>query len=272
VSESHWEESGGSYELSWGGRLWTLQFDKPEPGLRSGGGDWLASLLCLHGVAATGRFESQVFSPATLVNVERYRARIQAMFALERWGGLSVRAAWNPSCEGAGVDLEVQASASSVGLLHDVEVMVQSQWELAGERERSAALGRWIVPRDARSATLSYDGRESAARLRSLTTLPIREGSRARVFNPPGVAGAIYYVEMVPPNDAARQIHIEPCYPETSLRELLILQCGLFGHDFEKGVVFRARMRACWVKSDSYAPDAVSLYQKFVDEPPPLGP
>jgi hypothetical protein len=272
VFESRWEESGGSYILSWGGRPWTLKVDEPEPGLRSKVDSGLASVLCLHGLAAAGRLESQVFTPATLIHVERYRSRVQATFAPQGWDGLTVRSAWSPSCGGAGVDLEVQASATSVGLLRDVEVMVQSQWELAGGREPTAVMGRWVVPRDARSASLSYDGREAAADLRSLTTLPIREGSRTGIFRPPGVAEGAYYVEMVQPNDVARQIRMEPSQPELPLLEFLILRYGLFGHDFEKGVVFRARMRACWVTSDKHAPGVGSLYQQFVDEPPPLGP
>jgi len=133
-------------------------------------------------------------------------------------------------------------------------------------------MGLWVAPRDARSATLSYDGRETAANLHGLTTLPIRDGSKTHVFALPGVERGVYYVEMVQPNDAARQIQMEPSHPELPRLESLILRYGLFGHDFEKGVVFRARMRACWVTSEMHAPDAVSLLQEFVEEPPPLGP
>ena len=272
VSENSWEESGATYTLFWGGRPWTLRVDEPEPGLRSKVDVGFASVLSLHGLAATGRFETKIFTPATLVNVERYRSRVQAKFAPSGWGGLTVRAAWSPSCAGEGVDLEVQASATSVGQLRDVEVMVQSQWERAGRREPSTAMGRWITPRDARSAAFSYDGREAAADLRTLTTLPIREGSRTGIFTPPGVARGDYYVEMVQPNDMARQIRMEPSEPELSDLKSLILRYALFGHDFEKGVVFRARMRACWVTSDKYARGAQSLYQEFLNEPPPLGP
>ena len=82
------------------------------------------ALVFTPGLAAAGRFETDVFTPATLVSVERYRARVQAMFAPPGWGGLVVRAAWGPSCGGAGVDLEVQASATSVGLLSAVEVVI----------------------------------------------------------------------------------------------------------------------------------------------------
>ena len=272
VSENSWEESDGSYTQTWGGRSWTLKVDGPEPGLRSKVDVGFASVLCLHGIAAAGRFESQVFTPSTLIKVERYRSRLQATFAPSGWGGLTVRAAWRPSCGGAGIDLEVQASATSVGLLRDVEVIVQSQWERAGAREPSTVMSRWITPRDARTAVFSYDGREAAADLRRLTTLPIRDGSRTGIFTPPGVARGAYYVEMVQPNDMARQIRMEPSDPELSDLESLILRYGLFGHDFEKGVVFRARMRACWVTSDTYARGVQSLYQEFLNEPPPLGP
>ena len=272
MSESQWEGSGGSFTLSWGGRPWTLNVDEPEPGLRSKVDVGFASLLCLHGLAAAGRFETHVFTPATLVNVERYRSRVQATFAPAGWGGLIVRAAWSPSCGGAGVDLEVQASATSVGLLRHVEVMVQSHWLRAGASDPRAVLGRWVGPRDARSAALSYDGREAAADLHSLTTLPVSERPRIRAFTPPGVAAGIHYIEMVQPNDAARCIRMEPSEPELSLLATLVLRYGLFGHDFEKGVVFRARLRACWITADEYATEARSLYQKFVAEPPPLGP
>ena len=253
MSEIHWEESGGSYTLIWGGHVWTLEFDKREPGLRSKVDDADANLLCLHALAAARRCETQVFSPATLVNVERYRASVQATFAPKGWGGLTVRAAWSPSSGGGAVDLEVQASASSVGVLRDVEVFVQSLWGMNGGPDPSSPMARFVVPRDARCAALSYDGRETADRLRGLTTLPVGDGSPARAFTPPGVARGTYYVEMVQPNDAARQIRMEPSFPETSLLELEIVRYGLFGHDFEKGVVFRARMRAYLVTTGKYA-------------------
>ena len=88
-----------------------------------------------------GRLETQVFSPATLVNVERYRASVQATFAPKGWGGLTVRAAWSPSSGGGAIDLEVQASASSVGVLRDVEVIVQSLWGMSGGPDPSIANG-----------------------------------------------------------------------------------------------------------------------------------
>ena len=120
-------------------------------------------------------------------------------------------------------------------------------------------MGRFVVPRDARCAALSYDGRETADRLRSLTTLPdSRRIASIAHFTPPGVARARYYVEMVQPNDAARQIRMEPSYPESSLLE----------SDDPTVRTFRARLRErsclscadarCWVTTEKYAPDVRS--------------
>jgi hypothetical protein len=272
VSERHWQGSGGQYKLLWGGRPWTLDFDLAEPGLRCDMDHWCSSLLSLYGLAALGRFETEVFTPATLVNVERYRSRVQATFAAPGWGGLTVRAAWSPSCGGAGVDLEVQASASSVGQLYAVEMIVQSQWRRTDDFDPLEDMARSVQARDARSAALSYDGRESAASLRGLTTLRPLVAERPHVFVPPGGEGGFWYVEMVQPNDVSRQIRLEPRDPVLPLLERLAMQYALFGHDFEKGVVFRARLRACWFPALTCAPDAIALYQQFLNEPLPLGP
>ena len=135
-----------------------------------------------------------------------------------RLGRLDVRAAWSPSCDGAGVDLEVQASASSVGLLRDVEVMVQSQWwRPAGEPayRQMASLG------DAArrpSAALSYDGRETARDLTRLTTLRLAGRRRPdRLRRHRAARPASTYVEMVQPNDVARQIRLESAEPKSPL-------------------------------------------------------
>ncbi len=236
VSEIHWEESGGSYTLSWGGHVWTLEFDEREPGFAFQSG----RRRCQSPVACTvwlrlGRFETQVFSPATLVNVERYRASVQATFAPKGWGGLIVRAAWSPSCGGRSVDLEVQASASSVGVLRDVEVIVQSLWGMNGGPDPSTANGTVRSCHVMRVRRLfSYDGRETADRFaRPDDPSRWRRIASTGAFTPPGVARGTYYVEMVQPNDAARQIRMEPSLPETSLLE----------SDDRTVRAFRARLR-----------------------------
>jgi hypothetical protein len=272
VSESHWEVSGREYTLAWGGRVWTLSFLESDPGLRSRADGWSSSLLSLHGLAAIGRFESEVFTPATLVNVERYRSRVQATFGPPAWGGLTVRAAWSPSLDGTGVDLEVQASASSVGELRSVEVVVQSEWRRTDQTDLSDDMDGRVTARDPQAAALSYDGREAADNLRRLTMAELGDSLWPGVFIPPGGQASGYYVEMVQPNDAARQIRLEPSDPELPYLERLIHQYALFGHDMEKGVVFRARLRACWLGIHKHAPVAVGLYREFLNEPFPLGP
>jgi hypothetical protein len=272
VRDSHWEGSDGDYILSWGGRHWTLKFDESDPGLSCDVGDWSARLLSLQGLAAVGRFEDQVFTAATLVDVERYRSRVQATFSPRGWGDLTVRAAWSPSCCGAGVDLEVQASASSVGLLHDVEVMVQSQWLRRNSLKTSTDLGCVILPRDERAAGFSSDGREPPGDSGSLETLAVTNSPRPNFFSPSETDDGLWYVEMVQPNDVARQIQFEPAYPILPYLDSRVFRYGLFGHDFEKGVVFRARMRGYWACSKIDFDDARSLYEQFLNEPPPLGP
>jgi hypothetical protein len=272
VPESQWQGSGGDYSLSWGGRVWTLKVDEAQPGLGSELDCGSARLLSLHGLAAVGRFEDQVFTASTLLSVERYRARVQATYAPRFWGGVIVRAAWSPSCSGAGVDLEVQASASSVGVLRKVEVMVQSQWQRRNSLELSTALGRDVLPRDTRSGALSYDGRERADDLPRLVTLAVADSPKPNFFTPPGCKDGLTYIEMFQPNDVARQIRLEPSEPQLPLLDSLAFRYGIFGHDFEKGVVFRARMRGYWAVAETPAHRVSSLYRQFLNEPPPLGP
>ena len=78
MPESHWQESGGAYTLSWGSGSWVLEVDETGPGLRCEDERWRGTFLSLHGLAAPGRYEDTAFTAATLVGVERYRARIQA--------------------------------------------------------------------------------------------------------------------------------------------------------------------------------------------------
>jgi hypothetical protein len=77
---------------------------------------------------------------------------------------------------------------------------------------------------------------------------------------------------MVRPNDCARRIVGEtPAGGQTASGRISI-RYGLFGHDLEKGVVLRGRIRGIWVDSPSPEPEALRRYEMFVSEPPPLGP
>jgi hypothetical protein len=256
-----WNGSGPEFDLEWGGRIWTLRVDDQRPGLRIRGEEGVGPLLGLDGVAAVGRWAPNALSGANLVGFERRFARVEATYAPLGWGALTVRVAWSPTGED-GVDLEVQVSALAVDPLKAVEVQVLSTLpEAAGARKK-----RWVEPRDARSAGLSYDGREPD--LQGLTTLPLPGETMLvpRVLPAPWPGGGSY-VEMAHPQDAARRI------TESSKFSSLghTTRYGLFGYDLEKGVVLRARLRGLWVHSDAPEREALARFQHFLQEPLPLG-
>ena len=47
---------------------------------------------------------------------------------------------------------------------------------------------------------------------------------------------------------------------------------ALFGLAIEKGVILRARLRGCWIRSRNPEAEAQALYREFLDQPLPLGP
>ncbi len=112
-----WDATNGHFALEWDGRPWVLELDHGLPGLHLEIESWSFRLLCLNGLASVGRCEHGIFGPGALVDVERRRSSVLATFRPPGWHDLTVRAAWSPACEGIGVDLEVQATAFSVGWL-----------------------------------------------------------------------------------------------------------------------------------------------------------
>jgi hypothetical protein len=273
VSDFHWKGNGPEFTSSGGGRQWTLKLDEAAPGLAGTDGRTLAKLLALHEVSAVGRCEEGAFNGSTLTGFARHRGRIEATFAPPGWGGLSVRAVWGPSSAGDGVDLEVQVSATSVGVLKRLEVGVLSQWGVEF-REPPLVLASQVEARDVRSAAASYDGRESASTLQRLTTLPVPaspQGVMPRILVLPESPEDACYIEMVQPNDCARRIIREPAAEPSVPGMILSTRYGLFGHDLEKGVVLRARLRGLWIRSKTPEVDARARYEQFVREPPPLG-
>jgi hypothetical protein len=231
--------------------------------------------LALHDLSAVGRLRESVFGGATLVKYARHRGRVEVTFAPPAWGGLTVRGSWGPTPAGNGVDLEVQISATTIGELNRIEVGVLTLWDgHDGEPPQNPA--GWVEPRDIPSAASSYDGRESLPTLQSLTTLAVPASSphtlMPRIFALPGAVDDLFYVEMVQPNDCARRIlsgpHGEPSAEPSSLST----RYGLFGHDLEKGVVLRARLRGLWIRSKAPEVDARSHLAEFLSKPLPLGP
>jgi hypothetical protein len=252
-----WDGSGSVATIDWGDRRWTLDLETPCPGLVH---DGVGPLLALDGLAAPGRREPSAFSGASLRKVERRLGRMEATYVPQGWADLRLRASWGLHGSDA-IDLEIQLSAQSVDALRRIEVMVASLWPIDEQDPRI----RWVEARDARAASLSYDGREP--NLDGLTTLPPDSTSlrKARVLVSASLGG---YIEMIHPDDVTRRIS-----EGGSTRDLShSTRYGLFGYDLEKGVVLRGRLRAAWVPGQVVQPESIRRMAEFLDEPPPLGP
>ena len=273
MSRNEWQGSGAEYRICWAGPEWILTLDGERPGLRRPG--LPGSVLCLEGVAASGRSEPDALSGKTVSGVELFRSRVEATYSPRDWGGLGVRAAWSPSEDGNGIDLEVQVSATSVDELRSVEVFVASRFLDAGETA-SVPVSSWVHPRDARSAALSYDGREAPEELARLTTLPVPSADQP-AFPPVSLASpwsdlhGQSVVEMIHPQDVSRRILLCKVGLEPTPGPAIGVRHALFGHDLEKGVVVRARMRAIWVRGTEDARLSATAFRRFLDMPPPLG-
>jgi hypothetical protein len=244
VPEISWTGSGPQFGLNWGGLSWALDVSASPPGLVRDNDHLSFKLLSLDGLARAGRLEVDALSGRTLVGFERYRDSVRAYFAPPDWGGLAIRVMWTPLPLGDALDLEVQASAASVGELAGVEVLVLSSYDF---KDTSPLV--WSSPLI-----------ESAVPFLS-----------PRVWSLPGIQAPVAYVEMAHPRDVARRTtqyatregSPPPCAQTT--------RYALFGHDLEKGVVLRGRLRGCWSRSQTPERDALSLYEDFLRAPLPLG-
>ncbi len=247
-----WEGSGTSYRIEWGGAPWQLLLDAPQPGLIGPG---LGPVLALEGLARPGRWDRQALSGSSLIQSHVHYNGVEAIYRPDGWGETTVTATWRPRDE-EGMDLQVEIQARSVGELQAVEV------KLLSALEPLPPLGshRSVEPRDAASAALSYDGREDD--LARLVTGPPGE-PRGPWFVPrKGIPGRTY-VEIAHPEDASRRIS-EGRLPFGACR------VALFGHDLERGVALRGRVRAFWCPDASAFEDAERHLHEFLAEPPPL--
>jgi hypothetical protein len=272
VSDFEPGDIGPEWLLGRESRRWRLELDEINPGLSRPEDPAHAKVLAMHSIATVGRCDDRAFHGASLVGIARHRGRVEVTFVPPGWDGLQIRAAWSPAPVGDGVDLEVQIHAATARVIERVEVGIRSEWG-NGVAEPRASL---VEPRDVDSAALSYDGRESPDTLQGLTTLPVPPSSphalAPRFFAPPGSDRDTYYVEMIQPNDCARRIRHEPAEARPGPATALATWYGLFGHDLEKGVVLRARLRGLWIRSRSPDRDARACYEAFLSEPPALGP
>ncbi len=275
MTDREWQGDGPNFLIEAAGRRWSLDLRQPQPGLRWSDGHDSARLLALHHIAAPGRRDERAFEGSSLVSLEHHRGRVQATFVPRAWHGLTVRATWEPTPHEDGFDLEVQASVTSPGVLRRVEVVIASSWSGA-TGDRPPAVAYRVEPRDVHAAALSYDGREPPGVLHSLTTLPIPsdfpDTPSPHIHREPRPPRNRWYIEMVQPNDCARRIVGEGSAGADTVAGGLSIRHGLFGHDLEKGVVLRGRIRGIWIDSPSPEPEARRRLEAFVSEPPPLGP
>jgi hypothetical protein len=276
VAEFEWQGDGPVFTTEAEGRSWRLDLDSADPCLAWSDERSMARLLGLDHVAVIGRRDESVFDRASLASFECHRGRIQAIFAPRRWRGLKVRAAWGPTPDRDGFDLEVQVWSTSTGVFRHLEVAVASSWSDAVGR--AAPLGLYSVEaRDVHAAALTYDGREPADVLRSLVTGPVAtspEELEAVWYPTPGPSpqGERCYLEMVRPNDCARRIIGHFAAREDPRRDRRSTRYGLFGHDLEKGVVLRARVRGIWLPCRCDEREKHRRHAAFLGEPPALGP
>ena len=247
MSDPVWTGSGPRFTLIWNGQPWALAVDKPGPGLCLQATDNPLKLLALDRLSAVGRFDSEAFQSATLVEYETYRNSVRATFAPPSWAGLRIRASWSVSPRQT-VDLEVQATATSVGELDGLEVDILSRFRQTGEQAVGLPIS-YVDARDVAAALSSYDGREPEPMLRQLAI-----GSRNRPLRPSLIQGPageddLFYVEMVHPDDLARRVSSEAILDDVSLTSARTIRYALFGLALEKGVVLRGRLRGCWIRS-----------------------
>ncbi len=241
-----WVSDASGYGRVWGGRPWTLRLDARRPGLTAENGQ-LGPILALDGISARGRGEPTALGSASLVGHEARFGRVESSYAPDGWGSLRVRAGWASRGDDV-VDLEVQVQAFTVGDLEAVEVHVASRLGAAGVEELR-------VP--------------DAAALERLREAGIPLPMRSDASFPPLLAkvdqvggDSTYYLELIHPDDGTHR---------TLDRARGEIRYSLFGHDLERGVVVRGRLRGIWFARRPDEAEVGRRLEEFLREPPPLG-
>jgi hypothetical protein len=271
VQELSWRGSGPVFSLFWGGRDWTLNVSALGPGLCRPAGADSSKLLAIDRLERAGRPACcDAFSGATLVDYDRYRSKVRATYAPPSWGGLIVRASWSVIPEADAVDLEVQLTASSVGELDGVLAGVVSRHAPLAVHE--AAMETAYI--EAREASVPARGemRGLAAAAWAITSFSASRPLRPCLYRAPDGTRECCYVEMVHPDDLAWRATAQPAAEAAATVPGQHVRYGLFGLSIEKGVILRARLRGCWIRSANPEETARGLYEEFLAQPPPLGP
>jgi len=179
---------------------------------------------------------------------------VEATYRPAGWCETTVRAAWSPA-EDQAFDLEIEVSTRSVGELRAFEVIAMS--DLSDPAPPKAA--STVHPRDARSAGLTYDGRQPD--LSALVTEP--PGSFAEVapqMRPLSFCAGWRFAAFAHPDDVSRRITDD----RGAIRD------ALFGYDLERGVVLRGRLRAVWLTGANVDDALDEQWRRFLARPLPL--
>lgn len=250
-----WDQAGPGFEVEWGGRVWALRTAGPIPGLRVCGGS-IGPLLGLDGLAAGGRTDRDALSAGWQARRTDAGNRVEAVHTPPGWSGLTVTVAWVISGEDS-IDVEVEAKTTEDGFTGFEVQLASILPEPPGARKK-----RWVEPRDATSAGLSYDGREPD--VGDLTTLPPAAGNLAPRVLPSPWEDGLSYVEMVLPEGVARRV--------TEAGKISSLghttRYGLFGRDLAPGSVVRTRLRGLWLLSSAPQSEALDRAGAFREEGP----
>ena len=236
-----------------------LDMTRSQPGLIDEAGA-VGSVLSLENVLARGRSDIHAFSAESLVSCELRADRVVATYHPIGWSELEVRATWSALSE-FGMGLELQVTTRSVGALQGIEIGVGLDLNPAFGKDPKIT----VIPRDAQSAQMTYDGREGNLN-RVIThevkpaTVPVRWSIDKNCS-----INKTHYVSMCFCEDVSRSMYSSSKHGSTLRSD----RC--FGHDLERGVVLRARLRGLWLPDEGIETRAEAEALAFANEPLPLG-
>jgi hypothetical protein len=220
--------------------------DAARPGLVVVGHP-IGPVLALDGITAPGRCDPDALGGTSLAGHEVMFDRVEAVYTPADWDSLRVRATWAPRGDDL-IDLEIQVQAFTVGDLESIEIHVTS-------RPGTSAL----------EELADLDPSEVARLRDARSTLPLPgEGSVPTVLVDLGepADGPRYYLEMIHPDDGLRR-EVDPGSGT--------VRYALFGHDLERGVIVRGRLRGIWYAARPDHAEVERRREEFLREPLPLG-
>jgi hypothetical protein len=255
-----WRQRGAGlvYTAPWGNGTCELRLNQTQPGVFLGRH---GPLLGLAGLARHNLWAVTALCPDAIVRVEERLGRLEATYQPAGWHELTIRLAWyQPDQDVRAMELEVEILTRSVGELMGVEVMTIHTLGRAPSWDRPHAQ----FARDARRLTLSRDGREPRhIPVNSLLEEPPREPIGLLGADPEGGEDRASLAVVAHPLDVSRWIEDESG----------TCRIALFGHDLERGVVVRGRLRAWRLGKEAASwsePELSQAVTAFLAEPPPL--